>query len=53
LNETEKDKVKVVLEGQERLLKQLATLTGANLTKEVGLIQRGLRVAVLSIIENV
>ena len=52
LNEKQKDKVKTIIEGQEILLKQLATLTDANL-QEDGLTQRGLREAVLSVIENV
>jgi len=44
--------VKAIIEGQEILRKQLSTLTDAKL-KEDGLTQRGLREAVLSVIENV
>ncbi|KAI8901313.1 hypothetical protein BC833DRAFT_578228 [Globomyces pollinis-pini] len=52
LDEKQKDKVKAILESQEILLKQLTTLTDSKLEK-YGLIQGGLREAVLSVIENV
>jgi hypothetical protein len=51
LNVIQIDKIKVLFEGQDILIKQLTTLTDAKL-KEVGLTQLGLRLAVLSVIEN-
>jgi hypothetical protein len=51
LNETQKDKVRHVMEFQEVLAKQLSSLTDAKL-KEYGLVQGGLREAVLSVIEK-